>query len=298
MTTAVRKVQGVRNVRKLKRYLDQFLDTFPKKRHVAMDPVQFVHRYSDSVDREVVGFLAAAFSYGHVKTILATVEDIVSRMGSHPAQFVASFDPGPNVSVFRGFRHRWSNGQDLAVLLWILRRLLEDHDSLEAAVARGVSGGEVSVEAALDRFSREALDYGHERFYSKRDLETRRGVRYFFPRTTHGSACKRLNLFLRWMVRPDDGVDCGLWNTVTSRQLVIPVDTHVARISRYIGLTEIQSPGWKMALDITNSLKRLDGSDPLRYDFALCHLGIAGDCPRKRDVLKCARCPIQPMCKL
>jgi uncharacterized protein (TIGR02757 family) len=100
------------------------------------------------------------------------------------------------------------------------------------------------------------------------------------------------------MVRPDDGIDCGVWNRVTPRQLVIPVDTHIARISSYIGLTAVKSPGWGMALDITRSLRKLHSDDPLRYDFALCHLGIAGDCPRKRDLQKCMQCPIVAICRL
>ena len=176
----------------------------------------------------------------------------------------------------KGFGIVGTTGGIWQFFLWILRRLLEDHGSLEGAFAKCMSDKDRSLAGALDRFSMAALGYGHERFYSKRDLETRRGVRYFFPRASDGSACKRLNLFMRWMVRADDGVDCGIWNQVIPEQLVIPLDTHIARISRYIGLTEIQSPGWKMAMDITNSLKRLDASDPVRYDFALCHLGIAG----------------------
>jgi uncharacterized protein (TIGR02757 family) len=100
------------------------------------------------------------------------------------------------------------------------------------------------------------------------------------------------------MVRPDDGIDCGVWTGAAPRQLVIPLDTHIARISSYIGLTAMRSPGWSMALDITRSLRRLDAADPLRYDFALCHLGIAGNCPRKRNLEKCVRCPIVAICKL
>jgi uncharacterized protein (TIGR02757 family) len=107
-----------------------------------------------------------------------------------------------------------------------------------------------------------------------------------------------MNLFLRWMVRPEDGIDCGVWTAVAPRQLVIPLDTHIARISSYIGLTAMRSPGWAMALDITRSLRRLHADDPVRYDFALCHLGIAGDCPRKRNLEKCIRCPIVAICKL
>jgi uncharacterized protein (TIGR02757 family) len=107
-----------------------------------------------------------------------------------------------------------------------------------------------------------------------------------------------MNLYLRWMVRPEDGIDCGVWTKVVPRQLVIPLDTHIARISGYIGLTDMQTPGWRMAVDITRSLRKLHSDDPLRYDFALCHLGIAGDCPRKRNLLKCARCPIVAICRL
>ncbi len=282
----------------LKRHLDRFLDDFPREFHVGQDPVQFVRRYPDPPDREVVGFIASAFSYGNVKSVLASVEAIVSRMGDHPADFVARFNPRVDGWVFTGFQHRWNNHRDLSVLLWILRRFLEEDGSLQTALAGDMSSGEPSVERLLDRFSLRALGFGHEQFFSQRDLDQRRGVRYFFPRTSAGSACKRLNLFLRWMVRPDDGVDCGVWSQIGTHQLVIPLDTHIARISGYIGLSTMRSPGWKMATEITEALRRLDPSDPLRYDFALCHLGIAGDCPRKRDPLKCVRCPIEPVCLL
>ena len=282
----------------LKRHLDQFLDGFPRERHVGQDPVQFVHRYDNAVDQEIVGFVASAFSYGNVKAVLNTVEAVVSRMGAHPGEFVASFDPRRDGVVFKGFQHRWNNHKDLSVLLWILRRFLEEDGSLQNALVGDLSSEEASVERILDRFSVRALSFGHEQFYSKRDLGERRGVRYFFPRTSAGSACKRLNLFLRWMVRPDDGVDCGVWSRIGTHQLVIPLDTHIARISGYIGLSTMRSPGWKMAAEITDALRCLDASDPLRYDFALCHMGIAGDCPRKRDPLKCVQCPIEPVCRL
>jgi len=283
---------------RLKRYLDQFLDGFPAEDHIAMDPVRFVHRYDRPRDREIAGFLAAAFAYGNVRTVLGTVDAILGPMGTHPAEFVARFDPRRDGRRFDGFFHRWNNQKDLTVLLWILRRLLEDYGSIEAAVAAGTSPLDPSVAGGLDGFAQAALGYGHERFYTKADLASRRGVRYFFPRVSDGSACKRLNLYLRWMVRPADGVDCGLWTGIRPDQLVIPLDTHIARISRYIGLTAYTSPGWRMAEDVTASLRRLDPADPIRYDFALCHLGIAGDCPRKRDIVKCVQCPIQAVCRL
>jgi hypothetical protein len=163
--------------------------------------------------------------------------------------------------------------------------------------AEGLNGND-TVAGGLERLAGVALGYGHERFYARADLASRRGVRYFFPRVSEGSACKRLNLYLRWMVRPEDGIDCGVWTLIRPSALYIPLDTHLARISRYIGLTAYQSPGWTMVEDVTKSLRALDPADPIRYDFALCHLGIAGDCPRKRDPVKCVRCPIQAICRL
>src|SRR5262249_897729 len=151
---------------------------------------------------------------------------------------------------------------------------------------------------AIDQFRTLMLGFGYERFYPRGELKRRVAVRFLLPTPTDGSACKRTNLFLRWMVRPEDGVDCGVWTAIRPNQLVIPLHTHIASICTYIGLTARKSLGWQMALDITRQLRRLDPEDPLRYDFALCHLGIAGDCPRKRNLEKCRHCPIQAVCLL
>ena len=123
-------------------------------------------------------------------------------------------------------------------------------------------------------------------------------VRLFFSSPADGSACKRLNLFLRWMVRRSGGLDFGLWSDVSPRRLVIPLDTHVARIARYVGLTTRTTPDWKMALDVTHSLRRFDPGDPVKYDFAICRLGILDYCPRKRDIVKCEGCSLRPVCTL
>ena len=282
----------------LKHHLDAFLDNFPRERHLSNDPVQFVHRYEDPKDREIVGLLAAVFAYGNVKIVLRTVNKVLGYLGPSPSRSIASFDPRTDACRLRGFYHRFNTSRDLAVLFWIIRRTLENHGSLESAFVSGLSPGDSDVSSALEHFSGIFLGHGHEQFYPRGELKRRVGVRFFFPSPSQGSACKRLNLFLRWMVRPEDGIDCGVWTRVATRQLVIPLDTHIARISSYIGLTDMRSPGWPMALDITRSLRKLHHDDPLRYDFALCHLGIAGDCPRKRNLQKCARCPIVAICRL
>ena len=282
----------------LKHHLDNFLAQFPKEKHLANDPVQFVHRYDDPRDREIVGLIASVFAYGNVKIVLRTVENALKYLGPSPAHALAGFDPQKDARRLRGFYHRFNTSRDLSVLFWIIRRTLEEYGSLESAFAAGLSSSDSNTAGALEKFSSTLLGFGHEKLYPRGELSRRIGVRFFFPRPSEGSACKRMNLYLRWMVRPADGIDCGVWSSVASGQLVIPLDTHIARISSYIGLTALRSPGWAMALDVTRSLRRLDEKDPLRYDFALCHLGIAGDCPRKRNLEKCARCPIVAICRL
>jgi uncharacterized protein (TIGR02757 family) len=282
----------------LKYHLDQFIDNFPREKHLANDPVQFVHRYDDRRDREVVGLIASAFAYGNVKSVLRTVERALQFLGPRPSQVIAGFDPARDIRSVRGFYHRFNTSRDLAVLFWIIRRTLEEYGSLESAFASGLSSLDADITKALDGFCAILLGFGHERLYPRNELKRRIGVRFLFPSPSEGSACKRLNLYLRWMVRPEDGIDCGVWTGVSPRQLIIPLDTHIARISSYIGLTAMKSPGWAMAQDITRHLRRLHADDPLRYDFALCHLGIAGDCPRKRNLEKCACCPIVAVCKL
>ena len=282
----------------LKFHLDNFLDNFPRERHVSNDPVQFVHRYEDPRDREVAGLIAAVFAYGNVKSVIRTVDAALQYLGNSPSRTLATFEPRKDARRLRGFYHRFNTNRDLAVLFWIVRRALEDYGSLEAVFTAGLSPADTDIGAGLENFCKTLLGFGHEQFYPRGELKRRIGVRFFFPRPSEGSACKRLNLYLRWMVRPEDGIDCGVWKTVAPRQLVIPLDTHIARISSYIGLTEMRSPGWAMALEITRNLRALHAEDPLRYDFALCHLGIAGDCPRKRNLEKCARCPIVAICRL
>jgi len=292
----------------LKFHLDAFLAGFQKEHHVIHDPVRLVRRYDDPRDREVAGLITSALSYGNVKIILDSVDRALAFLGSRPAEAVAAFNPQSDLRRLRGFYHRFNTGRDLGVFFWMIRRALEDYGSIENAFASGLTGGPADTTGGpadimdsgvvLDQFIRRMLGFGHERFYPKGELARRAAVRFFLPAPADGSACKRMNLYLRWMVRNDDGVDCGVWTRLVPASLVIPLDTHIARISSYIGLTERKSPGWLMAVDITRRLRALDAKDPLRYDFALCHLGIAGDCPRKRDLEKCVKCPILPVCLL
>ena len=241
----------------------------------ARDPIQIVRRFHRLEDREIVAFVAAGLAFGRVASVMASIEAVCRVLGPEPAQVVREFDPRVHGAALRPLVHRWTKGEDFVALLWILRRLLEAHGSLENAFAAGLDPGAVDVEAALDRFSAGARAIDLRPAYGR--VPRAPGAHYFFVRPSTGAACKRLNLFLRWMVRRD-GVDPGGWTAVRAAQLIVPLDTHTIRIGRCLRLTRRKSPGWRMAVDITTALRKIDPDDPVRYDFSLCHLSMMGGC--------------------
>jgi uncharacterized protein (TIGR02757 family) len=183
---------------------------------------------------------------------------------------------------------------DGAALVWALGNVLRQAGSIEAFFAEGHDGSAEDIGPALDSFSTRVLGFDFQPVYGAKKPGPL-GVRYFFPRPSAGSGCKRLNLFLRWMVRRDE-LDLGVWTRVSPSKLVIPLDTHVIRVARCLGLTRYQSPGWRMACDITAALRQIDPLDPVRYDFAMCHLGMMNACGFKRAQGD-TQCPLRGACQ-
>ena len=245
----------------------------------------FAHRYEDPADREIVAFLAAALAFGRVASILASIEDLLARLGPSPRAAVESFRSNGRIArALDGFVHRWVSADDLRPALGAIGRLVRRHGSLEGAFPeRGTPRKRIEGFAARAR----AAVRG----------PLRRGTAHLFASPAGGSACKRLCLFLRWVVRPADGVDLGLWTCVAPRDLIVPLDTHVVRIARRVGLTHRRTPGWAMAEEITAALATIDPEDPVRFDFALAHLGIAGGCPDHLKASDCRPCVLQPGCR-
>jgi uncharacterized protein (TIGR02757 family) len=260
----------------------------------ASDPVHRVRPFPAPEDREIAGFCAAALAFGRVASVLNSIDTLFAILGPHPAAFVRTFDPGRAPDALRTMVHRWTRGVDLAALLWVLRQMLEHSGSIERFFARGLAGDAVDVGAALDSFSSRALALDIRRAYGRRTPK-RPGVCYFFPRPSTGSACKRLNLYLRWMVRRD-AVDLGVWSSVPAAKLIVPLDTHVIRVGRCLGLTRYTSPGWRMAADITASLRDLDSADPIRFDFSICHVGMMNACGFGRAQGD-SQCPFRGLCR-
>ena len=259
----------------------------------ATDPVHLVRPYRDPADREIAGFCAAALAFGRVASVINSITTLLGIMGAHPARYVRRFDPVAPHPELRAMVHRWTRGVDLVALLWILRQVLDEHETIEAFFVEGYSPDHDDVGPALDSFSTRALSLDMRKAYGR--MPKRAGVCYFFPRPSGGSACKRLNLFLRWMIRRDE-VDLGVWTRVPPAKLVVPLDTHIIRLGKCLRLTRYGSPGWKMAADITASLRALDPADPVRFDFSLCHVGMMGACGYGRAQGD-AQCPLRGLCR-
>ena len=257
------------------------------------DPIELVRPYKSGPDREVAGFIAAGLAFGNVVAVMASVRAVLGRMGRSPAAFVRQFDPRRHAALFDGFVHRWTRDRDIVALLHVLRQMLDTSGSIEGFFADGDDRSAPDVSAALESFSRRALALDLAAVYGS--SRPRPGVAYFFTRPSSGGACKRLNLYLRWMVRRDE-VDLGVWTRVTPDRLVVPLDTHIIRLGQCLQLTRYRSSGWRMATDITAALRALDPSDPVRFDFSICHVGMMGNCGFEMKQAD-SQCPLRGVCR-
>ena len=273
--------------------LDELYRTFDHETS-ASDPVHLVRRYADPADREVVGFCAAGLAFGRVASVLNSIESLLAAMGPAPAAFVRRFDPARDGAALAPLVHRWIRGRDLAALILVLQRMLREAGSIESFFLAGDDPAAPDIGPAINAFSTRDLEADLRPIYGGR-MPKRAGVCYFFPRPSAGSACKRLNLFLRWMVRKD-AIDLGVWTRVSPSRLIVPLDTHVIRLGRCLRLTRYRSTGWKMAAEITASLRALNPADPVRYDFSLCHVGMMNACGYGRPQ-RDTQCPLRGLCR-
>ena len=239
----------------------------------SFDPLQFPRRYRRPEDQELAAFFAASLAYGHIQQIRRSVESLLARMGDSPHRFVLSFDPRRDAGCFEGFVHRFNTGLDFAVLCSLLRQVLERHGSLGDYFLLGYRASDEDVGPALIRFVEGILSLESTPFYPKGVLPGGAGVRFLLPSPAQGSACKKLNLFLRWMVRKDE-LDLGLWWRVSPAKLITPIDTHVLNFCQQHGLTRLKTPSWRMAQEITRHFRELNPEDPIKYDFAISHYGM------------------------
>lgn len=245
-----------------KAFLEKTYREMNRPEYIHPDPLEFVWRYNSAADREVVGLIAACLAYGNVNQILKSVEKVLAPMGKAPAAWLKKTPPAEIKKALAGFRHRFTTGAEMAVFLLNIRQALLEHGSLERLFLKGYDGSEPTVEQALYRFI--------DAFNSRACAPT------LTPCTALKSSFKRVNLFLRWMVRKD-AVDPGVWTGVPPDKLLIPLDTHMRQVSMKMGITKRKDTSMKTAAEITAYFASLTPEDPVRYDFALTRAGIRGN---------------------
>lgn len=263
--------------------------------HLANDPLSFCHRYHDTADQEVAAVIAAAFAYGNIKIILRTLASIFAELGPSPRRYLETFSPAKGMKAFSNFKHRFNDGRDLVALLWAIRSMLREAGSVNAFVLRFHDPAAQDVTSTLNGYSSAVLALDYRPVFGDTAIPAGSYFPFLFPAPAAGSACKRLCMFLRWVVRPADGIDLGIWQGVSPSQLVIPVDTHINRICSYLKFTTRSSADWRMAQEITAALRCLDPTDPVKYDFSLAHLGISEGCDGA-DPQHCLTCAIGGIC--
>ena len=255
---------------------------------LALDPISVPLRFTDAMDRELTAFVAAHLAYGKVAPMLRAIEKMLKPLGERPAEFLRQRSEqaihAELEEALQGWVWRFHTSRDMVHWLLAWKRL--DAESGAGMEIHLLPSPSETADMALSRLVQRL----------RVELPQTYGLRFNLPDPLEGASCKRWRMFLRWMVR-DGWPDFGLWTRYPKDQLVIPVDTHVARIARYIGLTKRTSLDGRMAAEITASLKKRDRQDPLKYDFAISHLGILGDCPGIRTLPGCRPCPLVGICR-
>ncbi|MCY2929731.1 MAG: TIGR02757 family protein [Planctomycetota bacterium] len=254
--------------------LEDLYDRLNRRGYVEPDPLQFLYDYPDAADREIVALVASALAYGRVKQILTSVSDALARLGRRPGAFVSEASPETLREAMLGFKHRFSDGSNLAALLTGAAAAIRTHGSLQRCFLAGMGRDDETVLPAAGAFV-EALRRG-----------TRGECGHLLSDPARGSACKRLHLMLRWLVRRDD-VDPGGWHDVPAAKLIVPLDTHMHRLARQLGATRRRAADGKTAMETTAAFRALCPGDPVKYDFALTRLGIRADMNADEFLARC-----------
>jgi len=258
------RADAVLEKNRLKDYLNTQFAHFNNASFVKDDPISIPHRFKLLQDIEISAFFAAILAWGNRTTIINKCTELMQLMDNSPYQFILQHERTDLKKLFH-FKHRTFNSTDLLYFIEFFRFHYSTHNSLESAFTRGMKKGDAHMEAGLDGF--------YHYFFSLPDIPGRTRKHIAAPHKNSG--CKRLNMFLRWMVREDEaGVDFGIWQNIQPSQLICPVDVHVSRVARRLGLLTVTGTSWKAAVELTQNLKAFDAKDPVKYDFALFGTGV------------------------
>ena len=273
----------------IKDVLERLYTRYNHHRLIKPDPLQFVYQYSNQTDMEIAALLAAMLAYGRVLHIQKSLTDLLGRMGGSPFEFVRNFDKDKRGKL-KSFKHRFTAGDDISDLLELLRGVLGKFGGLEEFFVQGYNPHDKNIIPALSKFCDSLLDM----HVKNTNGCIRKGLSYLLVRPAGGSACKRLNLFLRWMVRDDD-VDTGLWKSIDKAKLIVPIDVHMGRLCRILEFYSRKTVSLAAAVEITEGFAEIEPADPVKYDFALSRIGILESCTGRRRT-ECGDCELFTMC--
>jgi uncharacterized protein (TIGR02757 family) len=271
-TTGSHRVAVEKRTESIKTVLDKLYAKYNRRQFIKPDPLQFVYHYSKPADMEIAGLLAAELAYGRVQQIQKSLNDLLGRMGDSPFEFVLNFDKQKRRKL-ESFKHRFTSGEDISDLLELLKKVLKQYGGIEEFFVRGYSPDDKNIIAVLSKFCDSLL----EMYAKDHTTPASTQLRYLLASPVAGSACKRLNLFLRWMVRDDD-VDTGLWKRIDKAKLIVPVDVHMGRLCRILGFHDQKVISLSTAVKITDCFAQIEPVDPVKYDFALSRIGILDNC--------------------
>lgn len=276
--------------------LEETLDRCTFEERLDDDPVGLVRPYGRPEDQEVAALFASCLAYGRVDLLRPAITEALEPLGAHPARFLRRASKTEIQALWPDFTYRMTRGADLRDLAWSIATTLRLEGSLQALYRAGFEGSFPIDD--IDSHLRCASAWIQTLRDRRLRPDVERGFRYLLVDPEDGSACKRLHLFFRWVVRGPGPVDMGLWDCITPSSLLMPLDTHTSRLCRYLGMIDRKSVDGKAARLVSEHLRQYDADDPLRYDFALCHLGISQRCIHRRCPDRCPECPIEPACVL
>jgi uncharacterized protein (TIGR02757 family) len=274
----------------LRHALEGVVEVCDVRARLERDPVGLVRQVQGRAAQEIAGLLAASLAFGNVTSLRASIASVLGRL--EPCLGDALDDPSTARKKLAGTGHRMLRSDDIARLLIGARMLQREHGGLGVRFATLLGSHQGQLRPALAAWTSEIRQRA-----GLKPSAVRRGPAHILPDPLKNSSCKRLLLYLRWMVRGDDGVDLGLWREVSPSVLLIPVDTHIHRLASHLGMTSCAGPSWKAAEQITEVLRRIDPDDPVRFDFALCHMGMLQGCPGRRDAKACEGCGLSSACR-
>jgi len=274
----------------IENFLDNVYEKYHKRCFLPSDPLHFVYRYEDDKDREIAAFICAIFAYGQVKQIKKFLDSFLSILGKSPYEYFINFKCGDG-EKFKGLYYRFQDSNDILLLALTLSKILKEHGSLEAAFA---SETNIVMRERISKFSKYFKKLSKD-LAEDNNLKKGKYFNFLTPDPEDGSGCKRLNMFLRWVVRNDD-IDLGIWKKVLPSDLIIPLDVHVGRIVKKIGITNRKNTGWRTAEEVSENLRKICPNDPIKYDFSLCRLGILKVCPANPSLENCHFCSLSELC--